>query len=647
MSALVERFPALAGIAATHSKVVRDADGRALDLDLGAGRLYNGDGREIAGEQVARFNERPLQFFTADLSSTNIGSPVSARMRAHLIEALGGLGIATLNSKPDYEGTFLVVLGIGLGHHLKPLFETTKARHVLLCEPMAEFIAHARDEQDWDEILAIADARGISVRFSIGATPSDLLRDIRALIALVGEPFIDGAYVFMHYPSWVLIEARDQMQAIVDQIFLSKGFFEDELLMMTNAVGNMQRYDFHLADSKPKLARKETAIITGSGPSIDGTMDDLKRLAADGAVFSAGTSLRICLRNGIRPDFHCELENGHITYEVLKRLHDEHGLAGITLIASFTVDPKVAALFDKVIFFFRDSVSSSQMLAPPRHAMVGVAPTCVNTALRVAASFGFTDFVLFGTDCGSKNEDRKHSQDTIYNAEDFFRNHDRRQAYNHILPGNFGGTVSANWVFALCASMIGDVASAFRLNVLNTADGARLRGTQPRVAAAIRTIGKVADRARLQQDIERLTRPYRAGEFLDSWSGSRLRDEAGLFFADLIDIVDAAIAEGDDLVGFWNRLSPFLGDLAGRYAETHSIAIGSIRSLPKIGMYFAHRVTAPEKRAKLVTIFLQEYREIVLTMRDGTFDLLSHLDDRIEAALPAALPPGTVAGIEA
>lgn len=626
-NALVERFPRLAALQPRQSVLIRDETGRPIDLDLGAGRLYNGDAGALAAEQVERFNARPLQFFTADLSGTNIGSPVSARLRDRLLAGLRELDITTLSNKPEYEGTFLVILGIGLGQHLKPLFETTKARHILLCEPMAEFLAHARDTVDWNALFDIAETRGITIGLSQGATPGEITSDIRNLIKLVGEPFIDGAYVFVHYPSWVLTETRDQLQAVVDQIFISKGFFEDELLMMGNATGNAKTYAHRVIDARPKLARKETVIITGSGPSIDRSMPDLKRLAPDAVVFSSGTSIRICLRNGIRPDYHCELENGAITYDVLKKISEDFDLSGITLIASLTVDPRVASLFDKVIFFFRDEVSSSRMLAPPRHIMTGTAPTCVNTSLRTAAALGFVNFILFGTDCGSKIEDSKHSRDSVYNDEAFFQDHDKRTIYGQTLPGNFGGIVSTNWVLALCASMIGDVATAYQLNVQNTADGARLRNTQPRLSNTIRAINKVTDRARLHQDIDRITKAYRPGELLEAWSGGQLRAEAERFFDDLQTLVDAAIAEGDDLVGFWRRLSPFLKGLDGQYAETFSISIGSIRSMPKIGMYFVHRVTAPEKRAKLVTIFMEEYREIVAFMREGTLNLLSRLSE--------------------
>ncbi|MCW0181478.1 MAG: DUF115 domain-containing protein [Zavarzinia sp.] len=623
-----ERFPAIAGSlpATTLSTIVRDETGRAIDIDLGRGRVYNGDAEALAAEQVGRFEVKPLQFFTQDLSGANIGSEVSARMRDRMLEGMAENGITSYSNKPDYEGSFLVILGLGLGYHLRPLIETTKARHVLIVEPVPEFTAHAAATQDWQALFEIADRRGIDIKLSSAAQPDQIIAEIRRLVYRIGEPFIDGAFVFVHYPSWVLTETRDRLQQVIDQMFISKGFYEDELKMMSNAVGNLLRYDSRLIDAKPKPARPETAIIIGSGPSIDRSMDDLRRLVPQGVVFSAGTSLRVCLRNGIRPQFHCELENGDPTVEVLTALSREFDLSGITLIASVTVDPRVAALFDEVYFFFRDSVSSTRILAPERHELIGVGPTCVNTALRVSAALGFTDYILFGTDCGSKLGQVKHSRDSVYAVTDKYKTFERNLKYNQTLPGNFGGIVECDWILALCAQILGDITRRYKLNVLNTSDGALLNGVMPRVASSIRNLPRQADAGKVRADMRRLARACPAGSFFERWEPGQLLEGATAFYDDLLALVDETIAQGEDLVAFWHRLSDFMDGFKDQYARTESIAHGSIRSMPKIGMYFSHRMTDPERRAMMMATFLAEYRSTVLFMRDGTLGLIADLE---------------------
>lgn len=643
--AFAERFPVIADSlpATTLSTIVRDETGRAIDIDLGRGRVYNGDAEVLAAEQVGRFEVKPLQFFTQDLSGANIGSEVSARMRDRMLEVMADNGITSYSNKPDYEGSFLVILGLGLGYHLRPLLENTRARHVLIVEPVPEFTAHAAATQDWEALFGIAERRGIDIKLSAAAQPDQIIAEIRRLVYRVGEPFIDGAFVFVHYPSWVLTETRDRLQQVIDQMFISKGFYEDELKMMTNAVGNLLRYDSRIVDARPKPARPETAIIIGSGPSIDRSMEDLRRLVPQGVVFSAGTSLRVCLRNGIRPQFHCELENGDPTVEVLTALSREFDLSGITLIASVTVDPRVAALFDEVFFFFRDSVSSTRILAPERHELIGVGPTCVNTALRVSAALGFTDYVLFGTDCGSKLGQVKHSRDSVYAVTDKYKAFERNLKYNQTLPGNFGGTVECDWILALCAQILGDITRRYRLNVLNTSDGALLNGVMPRVASSIRTLPRPADAEKVRADMRRLARLYPAGGFFERWEAGQLLEGATKFYDDLLALVDAAIAEGDDLVAFWARLSDFMDGFQDQYGKTESIAHGSIRSMPKIGMYFSHRMTDPGKRAIMVTSFLAEYRSTVLFMRDGTLGLIENLETALAERSARRVPMGAEA----
>lgn len=642
MSALAERSraavaarfpelgPALADIPAVSQAI---HDGEALiDIDLGPARLYNGDGRAVAAEQVRAFNAKPLQFFANSPSMANLGSPISGAMLGRMLHELGPQGAAALIAKPDYDGSFLIVLGIGAGHHLPDLIATTKARHLLIVEPIPEFLRHALGAIDWAALFEVAERRGITLRLSLAERPDRITHAIELFIQRVGEPFIDGGFVFLHYPSWALVEARDRLPLAINQNFISRGFYEDELTMMTNAVANLRRHDSRVIDSRLRLARAETAILVGSGPSIDRDLEHLRRLAGQGIVFSAGTGLRVCLRNGIVPDFHCELENGEPTYDSLRKLADSHDLGGIRLIASVTVDPRVPALFDACFFFFRDTVSSTRILAPPGHELFGAGPTCVNTAMRLGNALGFKQFVLFGTDCGAKLGGLKHSKDAIYHDDPRFQEFERKKAMSHRLPGNFGGEVATDWIFGLCARLLGDLARTFRLTVWNTADGARIAGTTPRLAAAIPGFEVTADRARLLADIARSTTPYQPGEFFATLGAGSLAEAAARAFDDVAALVDAAEAEGEDLAAFWSRLTGFFQAATKDYRRTASIILGSLRSSPKIGMFFIHRVPDPARRAALTAAFYDQFRINLATMRAGTLALLDEVDAQLGAA---------------
>ena len=104
-------------------------------------------------------------------------------------------------------------------------------------------------------------------------------------------------------------------------------------------------------------------MIVGAGPSLDEGLETLQRIRDRVVLFSCGTALRPLLRNGIVPDFHCELENVPEVHGVIARGRGNTAISSqITLIASATVDPRVPPLFGETIFFFRDSVSSTEIL---------------------------------------------------------------------------------------------------------------------------------------------------------------------------------------------------------------------------------------------------------------------------------------------
>lgn len=632
-AAITARFPELAAALAETPMVSRAVhDGDALvDIDLGPARLYNRDGRVVAAEQVRAFNAKPLQFFANNPSMANLGSPISGAMLSRMLHELGGDGVSALVAKPDYEGSFLIVLGIGAGHHLPELIATTKARHLLIVEPIPEFLRHALGAIDWEALFETAAARGITLRLSLAERPDRITHAIEQFVQWVGEPFIDGGFVFLHYPSWALVETRDRLPLAINQNFISRGFYEDELKMMTNAVANLSRHDCRIIDARLRLARPETAILVGSGPSIDPALPDLVRLARTGVVFSAGTGLRVCLKNGVVPDFHCELENGEPTYDSLRKTAAQYPFTGIRLIASVTVDPRVPALFDQRYFFFRDTVSSTKILAPPGHELFGAGPTCVNTAMRLANALGFKQFALFGTDCGAKVDGPKHSSHAIYQHDQQFQAFERKQVLNHILPGNFGGEVATDWVLGLCARLLGDLTRTFRLNVLNTSDGVRIAGTTPRLASTIANFAP-PDPLRLFGDITRSTTPFPAGEFFATLGDGALAQAAGRAFDDLAALVDAAEREGDDLAAFWTRLTGFFHTAARDYRRTASMILGSLRSMPKIGMFFIHRTADPGRRAALTAAFYDQFRINLATMREGAVTLLADVDAQLGAA---------------
>lgn len=639
-AALLDRFPRLEKVLVAEPVATALRDGEAIvDLDLGTARLYATDGRALAARQVDSYFEKPLRFFVTSVRGANTGSAVSGRILDFVFAECRRLGFSLddLEVKPQYEGSYLVVLGIGLGYHLERLIEQTKARHIILVEPYPDFLRHSLATVDWATLLEQAEGRGCKFTVSLERQPDDIVSDIQSMFSAEGVPFIDGTYVFMHYPAWELFQARDRLAEVVETLFVSRGYYEDEILMLTNTLSNLAGTDFRLVDLDLRPIRPEPVFVVGSGPSVDRTIDQVKRLRDRAVVFSCGTGLKICLAHGIVPDFHTEIENGDWVYDALALLHERHGFTGITLVAALSVDPRVPGLFDDRILFFRDSVSGTRILAPHRAEINGAVPTVANTAVRLAMGMGFTTFYLFGIDCGTKSEEKKHSDLAIYNDSPRFKQYEDLMEMAYSTRGNFGGTAKADWVFSFSRMMLERLVWSFNLKVYNCSDGARIANTVPRLATSVVLPATPLDRELVKARVRAALPAYRPAELLAGTSFDTLREEAEQFRTDLLATIDAAIAEDQDFVGFWRHLAPFVAAAADRYARTPAVISSSLLSMPKIGMFFVHRIREPELRRHLYRAFVGEYRQIATFMCDGLLEQLDTLSRQYAPAVDAGL----------
>lgn len=638
-AALLDRFPNLeaALLADPVAREIREGEA-VVDLDLGPARLYATDGRALAIRQVDSYLAKPLRFFVTSVRGANTGSEVSRRILDFMFAECKRLDFSLddLEVKPQYEGSYLVVLGIGLGYHLERLIAQTRARHIVLIEPYADFLRHSLATIDWAALLEQAEQRGCKFTVSLAKQPDDIVGAIQAMFSAEGVPFIDGTYVFLHYPAWELFQARDRLAHAVETLFVSRGYYEDEILMLTNTLSNLASADFRLVTLKLRPERSEPVFLIGSGPSIDQTIEQVKRLRDRAVVFSCGTGLKICLAHGIVPDFHTEIENGDWIYDALALLNERYGLSGITLVSTLSVDPRVPGLFDERVMFFRDSISGTRILAPSGTEIHGAVPTVANTAMRMAMGMGFTTLYLFGVDCGAKSEAKKHSSLAVYNESARFKQFEDMMDMAYTAQGNFGGTVKADWVFTFSRLMLERLTVSFGLKVYNCSDGARIAGTIPRLATSITLPGKPLDRALIKARLRAVLPEYQPGQLLATTTFGSLRGEAEQFRTDLLAVIDAAIAEDRDFVAFWRRLSPFVDDAVTRYAKTPTVISASLVSMPKIGMFFVHRIREPEVRQQLYQAFLGEYRQIAVFMCDGLLTLLDTLSQQHAPALAAA-----------
>jgi hypothetical protein len=626
-AAFARRFPETAAAVeqgTPQSSVILEG-AEPADIVVGDRHIYGVNACRQSAEQVAAFLKKPLRLIMETPQSAGLVSEICVNLLRAMQDTIENSGASTIARGPLSAPTFLIVFGVGLGYHLRELVRATKARWVIIVEPFTEFLRHSFAAIDWQELLDEAEAADGGVHVITELDPSRMVNLIMHEIMRRGTPYLDGTWVYTHYSIWAFAEAAKRMHGAASFAYINRGFFEDELVMMTNAVTNFCTRSFWLLDAKPRLHRPETAVIVGAGPSLDEAIETLHLIRDKVILFSAGTALRPLLRQGITPDFHCELENGGQVVEVIEEARRHGDLSSVHLIASSTVDPRVPGLFGGTTLFHRDSVSSTRILRGDHAPIGGSAPTCVNTAMAAAAHLGFTDFLLFGTDCGVRPGASDHAGGTIYQDIDKYRvTAKQRDRYPLELEGNFGGIALTDWIYDGSRRMLMDLIATYRLNVVNCSNGAVISGATPRVPEAVEIGGPVVDRAAVIAEIKRSMGHYGPGQLLRSKELSHLREMSGVMFRDLRQVLAGFTPTDPDFPGVYNAFRRFLDAAGANYGHINAIVDGSVNALSRIAMFYGCR-TDGDLRLALFARFLDEFDRVLERMERSTDALFERL----------------------
>jgi len=560
MAALMRFHPGLhqqmAAITNPTARVVGSLDAGDINIDLGHTLLYPTDAQSHADRQLAEFRASPHRFYMNPPIHHVSHKPYQHDyVSAALYEFAKGEGLPGLSTVPNPDGGFLVIYGIGLGLHLPALFDEIDVRHFILAEEFVELMFHTLRLIDWGRIFDQVAERGQTIQFFFSREPLHLAERIHWSMRGKGFGLLDGSYLFRHYSSMVLDKAYAEFREKLPLLPISIGFVEDEWVMLRQCGTNLLNNEFQLLEDRPRLEKNLPAFIVGSGPSLDQSIEAIKRLQGQAIVFSCGTGILPLLRNGIRPDFHCELENGHSSYDHLKRTADQFGLHDITLIASTTVWPEMPDLFDRHVFYFRDSVCSTGLWAPDHIGLYGTAPTCTNLAIRAALLLCFRQLYLFGVDLGSRDAAKHHSHDAIYyRADDWGKGYTQSQDVMAIeMPANFGGKAYTNatlhWTRMMMAQGL-EMYSSYS-KIYNCSDGVQIPGTLPKLSRTLKLDAPPHRKPLLLQRLHTELVDKRPGEMITPEGLETIERVFGQWYDDLLATIAEARATGMSYIDFY------------------------------------------------------------------------------------------------
>lgn len=626
-------------------------DGRVVDIDLGESRLYGRPADAFAAEQVDTFLARPDRLLVNRPDADKLMDPFSAELVRGLAAHCGDTDL--LDAPAAGRGGVLFVVGIGLGAHLERLVTATAPRRVVLVEPIVEFLAHSLDAVDWQALRAACDAHGAALDIVAEDTPAACMTRLEAVMAGIGESLLDGSHLFVHYNTPATRDIARQIHRFAGMRAILKGYFDDERLMVENMTANVTARDFRMLDGSVRPPVNVPAIVVGSGPSLDASVDAIRRCRDHAVVITAGSALQALLHHGIVPDWHVEKENSAASAARLRLILESNRdrfpdgrFSGIRLIASTTVDAGVVDLFDDVCLFLRTSLSSTAMFGSGHVALDGTSPYSANAAMTVAAILGFREMFLFGCDCGARRGSGHHSQNTVYyakpesaEARDYARrtsNAAGRFDFPLTAPANFGGEVDTNSYFLWSARTYAQVIAALGMRVYNCSDGIAIDGAEPLPPDALTPDdGAPLDRAALSTYLDEQSVWYPAGGYLDGQDVAATLDGWRDFADACRATLDRLDAEAHDIHAYLDGMSAFLDAAEARWGGPVVLAGGTLRAQPALAAWWLGRAPDDGTQEAWFAWFRTGYRDIAERVLDGGDEVMALVAER--AALPDIL----------
>lgn len=617
-----------------HYSVLTYQNGEVDNLLIDGTPFYGTSAQQYCNNQMTDFWRKPERIIFDNVMTYN-PSPASQGMMEVLRDKVQNL---ERSPEPITDCGFCFVFGLGLGLFLHEMIEKKVARNIIISEPVAEFFYQSLHVLDWEKIYKDADENGISLIFSFHQHPTETVEFLEGTVRRIGNTFLDGSSFFMHYPSWENIEVYNLFRDRIKIYYQSTGFFEDELIMLRNAYLNMTHCDFRFIKRKPYLHQDYPVFIIASGPSLEFDLENIKKIRDQIIIVSSGTTISLLLNNGIRPDFHAELENGIETLNFLSIVKEKHGFEGITFLASTSVYDGVADLFEETYFFHRSGASSAIIFDNNIGEIPEISPMAANAATSAIASLGFRNIYFAGVDCGKYEGASHHAKGTIY--DDLGIDLDSHLAlFTRIVPGNFGGKVSTTTHLDMSRRNLIGIIRRLQLNAFNCSHGARIDGAKPISSASLKLTSQPGKQNHLKQSLRAQATFYKDGAYFKSL---HLSDKVLLLtsLAERLKIFMAIMYEKENSIyDFEHSFEDFWNENYDEYKDILPIIGGTMSSMFRLAGYVHVRLSNEEERQECLKVTIKAIEKQALWMLDTLHDFLAAMaEGQSDVPLPAPYP---------
>jgi hypothetical protein len=511
---LPNQWRRIGAVKTTSLKLLTNGKGE-FDLEFRGERFYGKGHLTWAKERMKNFANKggTTRLTLSAPDSSSLDDESNATIFRILKRAVGE-EIAFASGLIEIDSFHVLVFGGGLCAHLPLLAEETTCQDMIVIEPNLEFLYLSLYVFDWDSFINGMVREGRHFSIVADANARMIAESVRDQTRYVNPAFMEGMVFFESYPNSTMARARDILVVERDTLTIGLGFLEDEIDMVRNSYHNLKgftgKYYNKLQGPLPL-----PAFVIGSGPSLDNDLEFIKQNQANALIVSCGTSLRILLHNGIRPDFHVEIENVPVVADLMNNLSAKFDLSDITLLATSTVDPKVSQYFRQTIFYFRNGLASFPMFSQGIESTLGYStPMVTNLGFSFAQEIGCRTIYNFGVDLGARNPAVHHAKDAPYGAGEV----EFKTTINEPVPGNFGGTVYSEMVYLWAKQTMEYAMNRFSAYSIyyNCSDGVRLEGMVPKLSSTIELLPRDNKNDVVRSVVDRFPQ-YSAELFQKSW----------------------------------------------------------------------------------------------------------------------------------
>ena len=390
---------------------------------------------------------------------------------------------------PD-EIKSMILFGIGCGYSLKAAFEKSRIRKLFICEPNKDLFYTSLFCISWEDILSNFSDEGSRLYLNIGDDGTNLANDLMVQFQSIGPYVLASTYFYQGYYNPKLNDAiinlREQLRVLIamgDYFDNAKYGTAHTHTAILDSVGFLKK---NAAEEVCLNSKEFPVFIVGNGPSLDDCIELIRQERDNVIVVSCGTALQSLYRNGIKPDFHAEIEINRATYDWAMRIGDLKYLSEISLISCNGVHPDTYSLYKDVFLAFKQgessTVSTFEVYDGDDFALLDFSyPTVSNFVLDFFTTLGMTQLYLVGVDLGFVDDKHHHSLSSGYYDSKGKELYSYSESNNtsFIVPGNFRKWVNTKLEFKMSKTILENVLKVRKTDVYNLSDGARIVGTRP------------------------------------------------------------------------------------------------------------------------------------------------------------------------